>query len=471
MSAGIKKPLRLRDVLRFWQRKRCGTFGVYVLGDIAIQLSTLVWTLYPRKNRRVVDTHARVRNDLQLLISYYGPNYDALALLTNQPDRQGASNNWQGCQNHDSNDDGDDAGRVRNGTNSEGDIADTPDRPSSRAGLRDDLHNDRASHDASMQPRKKGGDDACATTRERLATDEGETCGSDELTAELATPQSAGRVVGSGDVRSQRIPATTNDTAGCDSFDTRGQGHNSLQFCNDDAGAVDVVPDLNSFSAYQKARLKGAVNHLFAFVSGRRTADTIHRWDARKLCVELLTNRLALHRARQHKMRPQYLVVITDWSGSCAHASDYIEAAAQAIARIDGVVVCPTGKGDPEGIVVLKDCYGDSALLRQMKNVGNMISNDEQWRQMRDLGVHHVLAMGDVHGRRAYEAIVKAGVRLGWIDPNPDMMFTSPPHLGYRYAINTMRKSAYFPIDNKKPLSAQLVDGVYHVVNAWRVHG
>ena len=41
MSADIEKPVRLRDVLRFWQRRKCGRFSAYAfpLADIAVQLS------------------------------------------------------------------------------------------------------------------------------------------------------------------------------------------------------------------------------------------------------------------------------------------------------------------------------------------------------------------------------------------------------------------------------------------------
>lgn len=170
-----------------------------------------------------------------------------------------------------------------------------------------------------------------------------------------------------------------------------------------------------------EVRIASAVRRLVSAV-GRRSIDPTPRWDSRALTRELVSRRLALHRARQQQARPEYLLMVTDHSGSCSWCADILEAAAQSVVRrLRGVAIAPTAcAGYSEGIVT--HAYGDRALVQLIDRViakhGGAIFSQEAWADARAAGVSHILVLGDVHGWHSYVAARDAGVRVLWADPN-----------------------------------------------------
>ena len=194
------------------------------------------------------------------------------------------------------------------------------------------------------------------------------------------------------------------------------------------------------------ARIAAALKRLSDIV-GQNSTTATPRWDVRALTRELVSRRVALHRARQTAPQPRYVLVMPDMSGSCAHIARVTAAVAAGLAATDSrIIVAPTCTGGlPEGVIAAEAVYGKCAeLVRQVmkQRRTDRLSDVHDWQALKAAGVTHILVMGDVHGHASYEAARDAGVKVIWCDPNAKTM-----------PVKDTRGMAYVEISNMRSIA------------------
>lgn len=166
------------------------------------------------------------------------------------------------------------------------------------------------------------------------------------------------------------------------------------------------------------SRIAAAMERL-VWVAGAQSHTATPRWDGRALVRELVTRRVALHRARRPARVPRGILVTPDLSASCRWVAGLTLPLARRVAERRDLVLAPTGQGRPEGVVAYAE--GRSALARAVRRLideHGPVYTVAHWRAMLGVGITHVLVLGDVHGHASYTAARDAGIRVLWLDPN-----------------------------------------------------
>lgn len=185
--------------------------------------------------------------------------------------------------------------------------------------------------------------------------------------------------------------------------------------------AVRVSPSLARVT--EVARISRALSRLMADATRQEPCPL---WDGKRVVRELVTRQARLHRMRRDVPAIKGMLVLYDVSGSCSWIADRTWSIAEMLARrYSGFYAAQTpalGIFDAEGSLDPSTIVGRSAKrFAKLPPIVGHGADVDGWARVKAAGISHMLVFGDAHGTLGYRAAAKAGIRVLWANPNPDI--------------------------------------------------
>jgi hypothetical protein len=152
-------------------------------------------------------------------------------------------------------------------------------------------------------------------------------------------------------------------------------------------------------------------------------------WDGKQVVREIVTRQVRLHRMRRDAPAVKGLLVIYDVSGSCEWIAARTWGIAEALAmRYVGFYAAQTpaigfdDDANAEGSLDPSTIIGrNTRRFAKLPPIVGYGADVDGWARVKAAGISHMLVFGDAHGTAGYRAAAKAGIRVLWANPNPDI--------------------------------------------------
>jgi hypothetical protein len=283
-----------------------------------------------------------------------------------------------------------------------------------RAG--DDASNGGTSGESSHGGTPEPGDDA------QHGADQGGDRGADEVPA---SGMGSGADAAPGEECDHR-QETADASASPGADDQSSDGTESFAAAVTEEGGARASIDRPTLAAVSElARVVRALSRLMADATRQEPCPL---WDGKRLVRELVTHQVRLHRMRRDTPAVNGLLVIYDVSGSCEWIAARTWGIAEALAmRYKGFYAAQTPAlssdyANAEGSLDPSEIVGrDTKRFSKLPPIVGYGDDVDGWARVKAAGISHMLVFGDAHGTAGYRAAAKAGIRVLWANPNPDI--------------------------------------------------